>query len=706
MKVRRRRIDNIDISRQPSGIRNHSNPYSDAMGPIVNEGFVANRIEKFQGAQSMLVLPPQPRTPKTPGPISERVERYKSCSTPEPGPVPRDSAHSTGHLCAINPENHAEQLASHSFSERRWVQSSPPTPVIRTPPGAALYWDRKIQSLRHPPTREALEIRRLRRGQRSYENVKQTTSQGAETPSRLQNKEPHPEEHHSYSGPRKKLEGQLLSDPEPLRENGVSRPQIQSHKPSVADEIGDMIRHIDQALEGRYDSSVDLTTETQAPDSHFPMDALYGERNASPRRRLFRESQSIQVPSKSDLIMTGHRAPSRSNALIADSGSTSSADGPETGMRDSGFIAKVQRGNRVTTDPILPKSSAGTGWNPTDPIASPDSRPRAWSLTHVKSIENARQPTPKPGCCPASYTLARASATEPTKPPEEPESIRPQINKLPESILEEPKSVRPYANEHYQPISEEPESVRPKDNERHQSVPKEPGIAQPEISEHHQSISDKREVVQPEINDRHQSIHQAPISLSRQPSGANRKVSASSVRSASSHGSKKWRWWKLALVDKQPKGQEPRKRPSTPHLGGSDIRVSKQSEDRDEGTTAQLPVKTILESESERERVSIDEVLDGSSGRQAPALGLHSPSLAEIRMRRSNQWVASLPDSGSHISAPPTPSRPRSLRTSVEQEVKDKDQRIRKVQVIVSLDGASDLVVEASLETRRRKSFG
>jgi len=41
----------------------------------------------------------------------------------------------------------------------------------------------------------------------------------------------------------------------------------------------------------------------------------------------------------------------------------------------------------------------------------------------------------------------------------------------------------------------------------------------------------------------------------------------------------------------------------------------------------------------------------------------------------------------------------------VIREAKKRDQRIRKVQVIVSLDGASDLVVEASLETKRRKSF-
>lgn len=648
MRVRRRRLDNIDVSRQPSGIRNHSNPYSEAMGPLVKEGFVADRIQRLQEARSKLGVP-QPLPPKITCPIPEMAQKYDSCSSPEPDRLPRGRAYRTRSFGPVTPDKPPKLLASESSSEKRWIKSSPSTPVIRTPTGAALYWDRKIQSLRHPPTREALEIRRLKRGHRSNENVKQIMSSMPETPSRCQNRQPRSKEHNSYSARSEEHEGPIPSDLIPLQENEVCQPHIHIHKPSIADHMGDIINHIDQALEDRYDTSADLTAEAQVPNSHDPMDDLYGGRDASAQRRLFKESQSTEALTLSDLSGASREKAPSSNVHTSESGSTSSGDELGPSMRDGGLNNKPQGRNRATTKRLLPRSSSDTGCHSPDPVSSPGASPRAWSSHHSDPLENMH-PSPAKLRSPAiNHVLACVAGAGAAVSPEDLEPLEPKTS------------------ERSQPIPEEPESV------------------------------------QPNINDRHQSIYEVPASLNRQSFRTDRKASLSSIRSTSSQGSKKWRWWKLALVDKQPKAQVPRKRQSSPNHSGLNVRIRKQGEGENEGMTSHLPVETILETEVEGEHTSIDEMLDGSPAHGAPSL--HSPTVAEVQTRRSSQWVEALPSPGPTVSAAQAPSRPSSPRASVVREANKRDQRITKVQVIVSLDGASDLVVEASLETKRRKSF-
>lgn len=654
MKVRRRRFNNIDNSRQPSGIRNHSNPYSEAMGPLVKEGFVADRIQRLQGAQSKLVVPPS-LPPPVPGPIPEITQKYDSCSSPEPDPLPRGRVSRNRSFGLVTPDKPPRLFAGHSFSEKRWIKSSPSTPVVRTPTGAALYWDRKIQSLRHPPTREALEIRRLKRGHRSNENVKQSMSSLLETPTRCQISQPRLEEHDINSARSEVHDGQNPSDSAPLQENEGCQTHIQIHKPSIADHMGDIINHIDQALERRYDPSLDLTAEAEVPTSDDPMDDLYGNRNASAQRQLFRESQSTEALALSEISGASRMKAPSSNVYTSESDLTSSEDELGSSMRDGGLNAQPQGGDRATKKNFLPRSSSGTDRYSPEPLSSPDARPQAWSSHHSDPLENVHPYPAKLRSIVTNHVLASVATKETAKSPEELEPLEPEASKRPQPILKEPESIHP------------------------------------------------------NINDRHQPTYEVPASLSGQPPRTNRNASLSSIRSTSSQGSKKWRWWKLALVDKQPKGQAPRKRQSSPNLSGLNVRVSKQEEAEDEGKPPHLPVETILETEAEGEHASIDEMLDGTPNREAPAL--HSPTLAEVQTRRSSQWVASLPSPSPTVSAAQapgtaqTPSRPGGPRASVIREAKKRDQRIRKVQVIVSLDGASDLVVEASLETKRRKSF-
>lgn len=644
MRVRQRRIDNIELSRQPSRIRHHSNPYSEAMGPIVTEGFVADRILRLQGAQSKLELSPQPHTPKVPRPISEGAKKYESCSSPEPDPVVSDRRSRS--FSPRTPKHHTKEIASHSVSKKRWIKSSPSTPVLRGSTGAALYWDRKIQSLRHPPTREALEIRRLRRVQRSYENVRKTMSPVPGTPSKHKKNQRGPEQPTTFDAHCEEQEGPILAE-----ETEIFQPGLKSHKPSITDHMGDMIHHIDQALQGRYDSSAGLNNETQAPGSHHHRDDLRRERNTSPRRQLFKESQSTHEGSLLDLTRTSHEESLSSIVSAVDTETPSSGDEPVLSMHDSGSNAESRWRNRETTETMAPRSSSSAGRYPTNLISPADSSPQVSFLYHPGALENVHQSPVQLRSLSISRTPTRAETREAVISPEEP--------------------IQPGLSEIYQSIPEEPERV------------------QPEVSDHHQRIS------------------KDPAPLSRQPASTNRKASVSSIRSTSSQGSKKWRWWKLALVDKQPKGQEPRKRKSTPRLDRIDSQESKQGEDEEKGATPHLPVETILETEAEREHSSIneviDEVLEGSPGRGPPAP--QPLSLAEIRSPRSSQWVAALPTPGSTVFVSQIPSRPGSLQAPVGQEAKKRGQRIKKVQVIVSLDGASDLVVEASLERKRRKSF-
>ena len=642
MRVRHRRTDSIENSRQPSEIRHHSNPYSEAMGPIVKEGFVADRIQRLQRAQSNLGHSSQSSTPKIPPPISERVHEYGLSPSPELNPVVGRRVHRTRSFGPVTPEKPISHLASHSFSEKPWIKSSPSTPVIRSPTGAALYWDRKIQSLRHPPTREALEIRRLRRGQRSHENVKQIMSQEPETPSRHQKNKPDPGERDDYSVGREEQEGQNLVDSKPPQEDEDFQSKAPSKNPSTANDMDDMIHHINRALQGRCDSSADLTPGVQALDSPKLADESYGKSTTSPRRRLFSESPSTDGLSLSDIRSASHGEPPNSNVSVTNSGIASSGHQLGPGMSDG----DSQGSTGGITGTVLPESSSGRGWYPTDSISSPD-RPQAG---HPNPVEAVRQPLMPHRILSLSYIPAPTVTTKPEESLKESEPVRAEVNERHGSILEEPGSVQPI------------------------------------------------------VTDRHHSTPDGSAPLSRQPSGTNRKASASSIRSTSSQSSKKWRWWKLALVDKQPKGQEPRRRKSTPHLHEIDSQASKRGEDENGSTTPHPAVETILETEAEREHASIDEVLDGSpaSRRSVP----HSPSLVRIQTQRSSQWVADLPLPGSTLSASASPScRGSELRASAGQEAKKQYQRIKKVQVIVSLDGASDLVVETSLERKRRKSW-
>ena len=617
------------------------------MGPIVQQGFVAGRIQRLQEAQSNPGQASPPRTPKAPHPISERVQTNEPSSSPEPNPVAECLVHRTRSFGPVTPEEPESQLTSYSFSEERWIKSSPSTPVIRGPTGAALYWDRKIQSLRHPPTREALEIRRFRRGQRSYENVRQTKISVSETPSRHRKDPPHPEERDGHNTGPKDQRGHNragLISPQAIVDY---IPRAQSSKPSTANDMDDMIHHIDRALQGRYDSSTDMTMDIQAADSHQLIDGRYDERSSSPRRRLFNESPSADGRSLSD-ILSDVRSASHRESLDADVSCTDnrmSFSGHKPGLAIRDRVS--QGGTEATTETLLPRNSSGTGWCPTGSCSSPDGRPQTWHPDHLDAVHQF--PAPNRIRTP-SHTPAPAVITK---------------------FKQSPKA---------------PRSTRLEASERHESIPKEPKSVQPTINDHYHSIPDRS------------------VPFSRQPSGMNRKASVSSIRSASSQGSRKWRWWKLALVDKQPKSHEPRKRQSTPQLREVHARA-KEDGHKDEGTaTPYLPVETILETEAEREHASIDEVLVGSPASKRPAA--HSPSLAEVQTQRSNQWVADLPHPGSRISESASLSRRGSeLRASVEPEVKKRDQRIKKVQVIVSLDGASDLVVEASLERKRRKSW-
>ena len=608
------------------------------MGPIVKEGFVADRIQRLQRPQSNLGHSSQSDTPKIPPPISEEVQKYEPRLSPEPNLVIRSRVHHTKSFSPITPEKPNSQLASHSFSEKHWIKSSPSTPVIRSPTGAALYWDRKIQSLRHPPTREALEIRRLRRGQRSHENVKQIMSPVPETPSRRQENQPDPGEQDDYDIGREDQEGQKLADSQPPQEDEAFQLEAQSKKPSTGNDMDDMIHHINRALQGRYDSSADLASSVQALDPHELVDESYSKRNASPRRRLFSESQSTDGLSLSGIRLTSPGESPSSNVSITHGEMASSRHELGPGIRNGGSQGST----------VLPRSSSGTAWYPTDSVLSPDSRPQAW---HPNTLETVHQPPIPHRILSPSHTPALAVTTKPEESPEELESVRLDVHERYKSILKEPGSVQPIAN------------------------------------------------------DRHHPIPDCSAPLSRQPSGTNRKASVSSLRSTSSQSSKKWRWWRLALVDKQPKNHAPQKRQSTPHLHEIDPKASKEGGDEAEGAaTPHLPVETILEAEAEREHASIDEVLDGSPGSKRPAA--HSPSLADIQTRRSRKWVADLPHPGSTVSASASPSqRGSELRAPVGQEMKKREQRIKKVQVIVSLDGASDLVVEASLERKRRKSW-
>lgn len=642
MKVRRRRFNNIDNTRQPSGIRNHSNPYSEAMGPLVKEGFVADRIQRLQGAQSKPVSPSTP-PPKIPGPIPEIIQKYDSCSSPEPDPLPRGRVSRNRSFGPVTPDKPPRLFASHSFSQKRWIKSSPPTPVIRTPTGAALYWDRKIQSLRHPPTREALEIRRLKKGHRSNENVKQSISSLLETPTRCQFSQPRLEEHDIKRARSEVLDGQNPSDSAPLQENDGCQPHIQIHKPSIADHIGDIINHIDQALERRYDPSQDLTAEAEVPTSNDPMDDLYGNRHPSTQRRLFRESQLTEALALSDMSGASRMKASGLNVYTSENDLKSSEDELRSSMSDSGLNARPQGEDRATMKRFLPRSSSGTDRYSPELLSSPDAG------HHSDPLENVHPYPAKLRSIVTDHVLGCVATQKTAKSPEELEPLELETSKRPQPILKEPESIYP------------------------------------------------------NINDRHQPTYEVPVSLSGQPPRTVRNASLSSIRSTSSQGSKKWRWWKLALVDKQPKGQAPRKRQSSPNLGGLNVGVSEQEEAEGEGKTPHLPVETILEAEAEGEHASIDEMLDGTPDHESPAL--HSPTLAEVQTRRSSQWVASLPSPSPNISAAQTPSLPGGSRASVIREAKKSDQRIRKVQVIVSLDGASDLVVEASLETKRRKSF-
>ena len=638
--MQQRRVDNIELSRPPSGIRHHSNPYSEVMGPIVTEGFVADRIRRLQGAQSKLGLPPQRHTPKGSHPISEGAEIYESCSSPEPDlVVPDRRSRSFG---PKTPEGHTKKTASCSFSEKRWVRSSPSTPVLRVSTGAALYWDRESQSLRHPPTREALEIRRLRKVRRSYENVRKTTSRVPETPSKCSKNQQRLEEPDTSNAQCVEEKGPILAE-----ETEISQSGLKSHKPSIADHMDDMIHHIDQALQGSYDSSADSTNGIQAPGSHHYRDDWRRERNNSPRRQLFKELQSTHERSLSDFTRTSHEGSLRSYISAVDTETPSAKDKPAPSMRDSSFNAQSRRRNSETTETIAPRSSSGAGWYPTNLISLTDHNSQTSSLYHPSALENIHQFPVHLRSLSASHTPPRVGTREAVKSPEEP--------------------------------------IQPELSESYRSIPEEPKCVQLEVSHHQQGIS------------------KDPALFSRQPASTNRKASVSSIRSASSQGSKKWRWWKLALVDKQPNGQEPRKRNSTPLLGRIDSQASKQVEDEEKDAAPHLRAETTLESEAEREHAIIDEILDGSPDLGPPAP--HSPSLAGIRSRRSSQWVAALPSPGSTVSASQKPSRPGSLRASVGQGAKKRDQRIKKVQVIVSLDGTSDLVVEASLERKRRKSF-
>ena len=643
MKLQRRRIDNIDVPRQPSGIRNHSNPYSEAMGPIVKEGFVANRIQRLQETQSKLGLP-QSLAPNVSRPVSRKAQEYEFCSSPEPDPLPTSHVYRTRSFGPITPQKHVKQPTSHSFSEERWIRSSPSTPVIRNPTGAALYWDTKLQSLRHPPTREALEIRRFRRGHRSYDNVKQSMGSVPEAPSKRSNKSSRSKDRDAYSAQAEEQQGRSPSESEPLQENGVSPPQIQMAEPSIAGQMGDMIHYIDQALEGQYDS-----IEAHAPDSHDPMNDLYGKRNALARRQLFRESQSTQTTSLSNHTRPSHKETLSSNFSTTDNGLISSGDELGSSMRDGGMRITAQGRQRAATETSSLRGSSGTGWYPTDPVSQPDSRPRAWSLHHADPPENVNQPPVKLRSLANYNTLVCAATTETAKLPDELKPLKPDINELHQSILKEPESVQPI------------------------------------------------------IDGRHQSIPEALAPRNRGPSQTDRKASVSSIRSTSSQASMKWRWWKLALVDKQPKGQESRKRQVSPNFSEVKVQASRQREAGDEDKNPHLPIETILETEAEQDPAPTNEMLDGSPGPEAPAP--RSTTLAEVQTRRSSQWVADLPNPEPTVSAAQTPSRPDSLRSSVVREVRKRDQRIKKVQVIVSLDGASDLVVEASLESKRRKSF-
>ena len=645
MKTGWRRINNVEFSWQSSGIRYHSNPYSEAMGPIVKEGFVADRIQNLQRVESKLGHSLPSRAPTTPHPIVKKVQTYESCSSPDLDLI---GGHSNRSYGLDTPPYHTKQLACQSSNGKQWIKSSPSTPVLRTTTGAALYWDRKIQSLRHPPTREALEIRRLRRGLRSYENVNQSTSFIPDTPSRRSTNRPYPGKRDADDGRREEREAQTVQNLIPQQGSGIS------HQSSIRDQMGDMIHHIDQALRGEYDSSVEMANEAPRPNSHHADKEFSGTKSATPRRQLFSESQPSRTPSFSDVTTTSRGEAHSSRIAVSDCRSILSKDGSRLDKLDDTFGAEPQEKHKIIMETTPPKRSSGNGSYPTEQLSPPDGRARAWSFHNVDALKSVQQPLVKPHSLSTSHARARIVFTDNPKPFEEPNFIDPSLD---------------------QP---------------HHSIPQEPEPVRHEIANHHQA-----------------SLNIA-ASSSRQPSGANRKASVASIKSTSSQGSKKWRWWKLALVDKQPKGHEPRKRQSTTDLAGLDVRLKKRDEDENETVSPHLPVEMVLETEAEREHTLIDEVLDGCPNRGPPDRGLpapYSPSLAETRKRRSDQWVAALPGPGSAASEAQTPSHPGSLRAAVGQEARKKDQRIKKVQVIVSLDGASDLVVEASLERKRRKSF-
>lgn len=546
------------------------------------------------------------------------------------------SVRSTNSPQAITTENNTRQSKTRSLDGWKRIKPSPSSYAHPTSSAAVQAQDGKNDSLRSPNLQDQLYYPRIRRPCIDYKVMNEGSSLGQ--------KNPIEREIHSALGtiyPRnyntRGLQREEWKDPTPVdRSPSNGNTKAQEQARVPRQSVAE---ELGAMINNALEGRYELGADV-SHGSHAPGSDCNRVTSENTKRVEPQVQYNMALPAANDPPSSTSESLAPLQTFTADDGSTSSEDGPGPSKHQSCYVDNLRRDDRTRT---LPRSSTEGGYYSTNASSTPSRRYRA-STMHVQHPSNDTLQSTKLQSASSSGVAARSNPGNDDHNPAA-------------SPIEEPTTPKQDLD-YFPPVVD---------------------ISQP-------------------------SIPKTPKSSSRQYSGTGPKAmsvrSGRSLRSTSSVSGKKWRWWKLVLVDKQPQVQDLRQRISTPTLSRYGIPMVQKPESAAPyhgnpvmigSEVTHLLAEHVDEDEDQQER---EEVTSPEMRNTIPEI--KGKVTGEISTHNSVYGSSAGTRTG---------TRPSSTNGSRNAGSRAKGEGIKRVKVIVSLDGTADLVVEASLQRKRRKSF-
>lgn len=634
---------NNEAVRETRFIRSHS-PYCEATGPIVEKGFVAARIRALQEAYSQAWIPSQSHSPMTPCPINQRLQKYESYSSPKPRKLSKTYRRSLNLSRDSFANGVSKQTQNNSFRanvpSRRTSSSS-----IDTGSWKSHHHTR----LKDNPKFVLPKYSKIENDAKTVSRSNLSTSLDQWADIHIPGPEPTVLATPLNSGGGIKHQTVNIESPATINSNsGGDKKQIRPRRSSITNALTSMI---DIALE-----------------KHKPPSEVQSSSNHNPRSILYLADKSTNLSSYMGSLLG------------------TECVGSTAGKTPTTLHSNVNDGSMFLEDRSQRKNYQ---------ILHKLNQSKNAQVLIAKRDEKIQEAVENISSSPKRIQRARTF--------QHPHSSK---NKIVDPI--NPRSVSADCNPNRRNYSFDWNFHNPAQ------------VSRSELERHQKPVRSK-------------SNHQPPVENSNR---SNRRQSSTSVgissalsRSPSEKAPKRWRWWKLVLVDKQPSaGVASTKAPilaasidsEGTHQAGELLSQKNGCRDNQNRRPGDGRIKHLL-GECERKGeigdvkpLAIVETIpkhgfDQNSKETSRTSYTCSTSLftepnipkGGVQEEQLSEWLATLPQEESIQGSSPA-LHPRSQTSSPngtkEHRHKMKGKRVKRIQVIVSLDGAADVVFEAHLE--------